>query len=562
MNRFCHRAEQKEMNDMKVGSTPKWTYLSVLIGCCLMAGASMGLCVYSAGVFFEPIATALQVSLGQASLIGTLVLVSMACCTLLLPALMKVLSYRVLMYSGLVLAAGALVGSAVSFNTGWLYFFAILEGLGIAAFGIMPVTAIINNWFYSRTAWMTSLALAFSALTGAIFTPVLSFLVQALGWRMAIMLQAFFVVLFMLPSLLLPFEVSPGKQGLAPYGKKEEEKEVPFKKNEHPAASYFYVALFAILAASLIGLPQHFTSFAESTGRTAVFGAGLLSWCMIGNIIFKLAGGWCGEKLGALKTTFLLGVIVCVAALGMWICTFFSSNIALNILAFLYGAAYALSELSTPLLVQNQFGRPKFSSLYALMNFLSTLTMAASISVVGFFYDAVKGYGWIWFVTLLIALLLPFLSVVLMNDGHLPKSFSFHHLTGKDKEEGAWKTSAPQDVRPVPVMDAEVVAEPMQADVPDFVTGSSASKEGGQNPVDESLLSPRVMDNPTGEDLPKPSSPDDMVIELNGDDLDLPAWKMGESSWQSDEDEPQAEQKKASSRSATADRKPDFSSEQ
>ena len=91
---------------MKVGSTPKWTYLSVLIGCCLMAGASMGLCVYSAGVFFEPIATALQVSLGQASLIGTLVLVSMACCTLLLPALMKVLSYRVLMYSGLVLAAG------------------------------------------------------------------------------------------------------------------------------------------------------------------------------------------------------------------------------------------------------------------------------------------------------------------------------------------------------------------------------------------------------------------------------------------------------------------------
>lgn len=543
---------------MKWKTTPKWEYFSVLIGCCLMAGASMGLCVYSAGVFFEPIASALQVSLGQASLTGTLVLVSMACCTLLMPSLMKVLPYRLLMCSGLVLSAGALVGSAVSFNTGWLYFFAILEGLGIAAFGIMPVTAIINNWFYSRTAWIISLALAFSALTGAIFTPVLSFLVQSLGWRMALMLQAFFVVLFMLPSLLLPFEASPLKQGLAPYGRKAEEKEVPFKKNEHPAASYFYVSLFAILAASLIGLPQHFTSFAESTGRTAVFGASLLSWCMLGNIVFKLFGGWCGEKLGALKTTFLLGVVVCAASLGMWICTFFSNSVVLNVLGFLYGAAYALSELATPLLVQNQFGRPKFSSLYALMNFLSTLTMAASISVVGFFYDAVKGYGWIWFVTLLIAVLLPLLSVVLMHDGHLPAQLSFHHVFGrKEEDEGEWKTSAPGAVRPVPVMDAESVAESMKPEDENWHSVSSLALAKKTEEKEEPVQT--VMANPMGSTLPAADNPDDMVIELNGDDLDLPAWKR--------QDEDDEEELPSSTRSDSAEavssaspRKPDFSS--
>lgn len=526
---------------------PKREYVSVLIGCCLMAGASMGLCVYSAGVFYDPIAQALQVSLGQASLMGTLVLVSMACCTLLMPWLMKYLPYRLLMCGGLVLSAGSLVGSAVSFNTGWLYFFAILEGAGISAFGIMPATAIINNWFYSRTAWITSLALAFSALTGAVFTPVLSFLVQSLGWRMALMLQGFFVVLFMLPEMLLPFEASPLKQGLAPYGQKQEEKEVPLKKNEHPAASYFYVALFAVLAASLIGVTQHFTSFAESTGRTAVFGAGLLSWCMIGNIVFKLAGGFCGEKLGALKTTLMLGIVVSLAALGMWICTFFSNNVVLNTLAFFYGAAYALSELATPLLVRSQFGRPRFSSLYALMTFLSTLTMAASIALVGFFYDGVKGYGWIWFVTLLIALLLPFLSIVLMNGGHLPKRFSFGEILKKKEEDGEWKTSSPSAVRPVPVMDAEEVAEPMSAEDWNAVSGVQTGRE-------KPVVSAKT-DGPA-ESQPASEESDDVIIELNGDDLDFPAWKTGSS----DDDEPAASDKQPEV--SKTDRKPDFSSEQ
>lgn len=497
---------------MKLKST-KMEYLWILIGCCLMAGASMGLCVYCAGVFYNPIAASLSVSHGQASLISTLVLVSMACFTLLMPGLMKMVPYRFLMLGGLVLSAGSLVGTAVSFNTGWMYFFAVLEGIGISAFGILPVTAIINNWFYSKTAWVTSLALAFSALTGALFTPILNFLVQTLGWRMGLMLLAFFVVIFLLPSLLLPFDISPAKLNLEAYGQKEAEAEIPAKKNSHPGRSYLYVAVFAVLAASLIGLPQHFTSFAESVGSTSVFGASLLSFCMVGNIVFKLAGGWFGDRIGPLKTTFLLGAIVAAAALGMMISTFAPNGIVMECLAFLYGAAYALSELSTPLLVRDQFGRPRFSRLYALMNFLTTLTWAAAISVVGFFYDAVQGYGWIWFVTLLIALLIPVLSVILMNGGHLPQ-FKKH---APEPEEDTWKTEEPRTVRTVPVMDAASVAEPM----------SDEDWAGSTGGVYGQVLSEQeeAMANPDARPMAAPEDPDEIVIELNGDDLDLPAWK-------------------------------------
>lgn len=505
---FSRNASDQAPADQPSARSHRYKYPLVLISLSLMAGASMGLCVYAASAFYQPLSSGLNISLGSASMITTLYLVFMAIAVLGLPMAMKKISYKNLLVLGVFLAAGGALGISFSFNVIWVYIFSALMGVGGACFGYVPVTIILNNWFYSRNSLRTSLALACPAVVGALFSPLFTLLIEPLGWRMAFVLLAILILLFNMPAMLINLTTTPQESGLEPHGIRELNVEPKAKSNDHPVAAFAALAIIAILAAVLLGLPQQFPSYATSLSRQALLGATMMSCAMIGNIVFKLLGGLLGDKLGAIYTTTSLTVVVLFATFGLLISVWFTNDVALEVMAFLFGSAYALSDLSMPLLTRDQFGRNRYPRMYSIVNFLSTLAMALSISMMGYFYDAVKTWTWVYVCSLIVeALILVLILALLHNTTGRPlfqhkkkaepaKAAPSVHIEPLDAEEirGEKKEEEPE---PEPELKAETNASDVAENAPQFNESGKAEEAEGEDRTEDSETTAK--DKPAAE---------------------------------------------------------------
>lgn len=388
-------------------------YFKVVISATLMIGASMGLCFYASGVFYEPLAQGLNISLGQASMMTMFMLIFMALTALFTPSLLKRFRFHDVLLVGTALCAGSVIAISFCFNRFWVYTFASLMGCGAALIGPVPATTWINNWFEKRKFWTTAVVLAGSALFAALFSPVMSAVTLALGWRMGFVIQSILVLVLMMPALLLKMPLSPQSAGAAPFGVEEEP--APARKMVAMPILCCFIAM-AMLSAMLIALPMHYSSLATSIGQSALTGAQMLSFAMIGNLVFKLIGGWLSDKLKAVLSLGILDLLVVIATAGILIGVSTRSDVTLKVMAFLFGSAFALNELSMPLLVSTTFPKRRYANVYAVLNFLSTLTTAIAIPLIGFFYDAVQTYVWIYAIALGIEAILLVIVWYLVHD--------------------------------------------------------------------------------------------------------------------------------------------------
>lgn len=375
----------------------KFQYAKVILSACLMVGASMGLCFYAAGVFYDPVSAGLGISLGQVSMTTAIMLVFMALMAIFVPRLLKTLPFETVLLVGTALCAGSILACSFCTSIVPIYVFTALMGCGAAMIGMVPATTLINNWFEKRKNWTTSVVLAGSALSAAVFSPAMSAIVTTLGWRMGLVIQAVFVLALMLPSLLWKIQLHPATVGAQAYGIEEAQ---IVEKHRIPKSILMVFAIIAVLSACLVALPMHFSTLAISIGQSALTGAAALSWCMIGNLVFKLLGGFLSDKLKPVITTGILTICAMIGTIGFLIVIGTRNTAPVLPLAFLLGSVYALSELSLPLLVSNRVGRRNYSVVYALLNFVSLFTTAVAITVVGFMYDGMQSYLWIYIIAL------------------------------------------------------------------------------------------------------------------------------------------------------------------
>lgn len=398
-----------------MGKKEYFAYFKVMISACLMVGASVGLCFYSAGAFYEPLASGLKISLGQASASTTYMLVFMALSALLVPSLLKKLHFLDLLLIGTALCAGSVLAIAFSLNIVWVYVFSSLMGIGAALIGMVPANTLIQNWFETRRSWTTSIVLGGSALSAALFSPLFSAGIDVFGWRMGFVVQAVLVLVMMLPALLWKITLTPDQSGTVAFGAGHEHEPEPDTR-KMPNSVLWSFALIAVLSAILIALPMHFSTLATSLGARALLGASMLSAAMIGNLLFKLVGGWLSSKLKAVWTTGLLDLVALVATAGILISIFAKATGGLIVLAFFFGSAYGVTELSLPLMVSANVGKRHFSMLYAVLNCLSTLTTAISIMVIGYMYDGLHSYVWMYVLALAAEVLIAFLLWMMLNN--------------------------------------------------------------------------------------------------------------------------------------------------
>lgn len=367
----------------------------ILLACCSMMGASVGLCVNAYGIFYTPLCQALGVGRGAVALHAT---ISGILTGLLSPAAVKLLerhSVRCLTCLGILLSALSFLGMAFAERLWQLTLCGILRGIGNSLFYIPVVTVILGNWFRKSLGTIMGLVMAFSGIAGALFSPVLSTILSEYGVRSASLFSAVFMVIPAMPLCLFCLELTPERQGLRPYGEDEPGANTakavrrvnPFSVK---APVFFALLALAFLSAFITGLTSHLSGYAESIGVGSDTGAAMISAVMIGNILSKFLSGFLSDRIGTQKAFSLMFTVSC---LGLICLQLVHSKIALLAVAFLFGTIYAVSAVGLPTIVRQVYGNAQYGRAFSIISIISVIAPSVSMTFIGGLYDATGNYG-------------------------------------------------------------------------------------------------------------------------------------------------------------------------
>lgn len=355
--------------------------LSVLVVCCCIIAASIGMLTNSAGVFFTPIAEDLGVGKGAVSMSLTLANIAYAFGGLMTVKVIHENNFKkmVFLFGTVYAISTALLSIAQSVFL--LYVFSLIRGASTGIAGMVLVTILINNHYKEGVGFATSIALGFSGIAGALLSLVFSWMIGIAGWRLAYVVEGILAFLLYLPCMIGPVSLNNRIKEDAV----ESKDTTASTTGVVPLPIFVLVCAYAFLIASVTALPQHFPSLAS----TAAVGSLMVSVTMVMNTAGKIILGAISDKIGAEKALEGYGVLVVIGLVILVVCK--SHPIFSIVGAVLVGLVYAMSAVGAVLLSQNLF-RESYNAYYPKVSLVGTISNALFTTAVGFVYDIANSY--------------------------------------------------------------------------------------------------------------------------------------------------------------------------
>lgn len=366
------------------------SHLFVLVVCCCIVAASIGMLTNSAGVFFTPIAENLGVGKGAVSMSLTLANIAYAFGGLMTVKVIHENNFKkmVFLFGTVYAISTALLSIAQSVFL--LYVFSLIRGASTGIAGMVLVTILINNHYKEGVGFATSIALGFSGIAGALLSLVFSWMIGIAGWRLTYVVEGILAFFLYLPCIVGPVSLNNRIKEDAV----ESKDTTTSTTGVVPLPIFVLVCAYTFLIASVTALPQHFPSLAS----TAAVGSLMVSVTMVMNTAGKIILGAISDKIGAEKALEGYGVLVVIGLVVLVVCK--SHSIFLIVGAVLVGLVYAMAAVGPVLLSQNLF-RESYNAYYPKVSLVGTISNALFTTAVGFVYDIANSYDpALWLVAL------------------------------------------------------------------------------------------------------------------------------------------------------------------
>lgn len=373
---------------MKIGGR----YLLVVVAMCGLSMATVGLLTNVAGLFFTPMADEFGVLRGSASLTLTIANTCVAIGGLATRKLTKKVPLRVMLFAATAIMAGSTFLMSLVPNMALEYVLSATRGLAGGAMGFVLVTYVLNKWFVAQLGLVTSIAMGFSGLAGALFTPVIQPVIDNAGWRAGMVLVAALQVALCLPAILLVPATDPTEAGLRPFGLADNKETVSAHHDKSKPVKidklvFAGVVCYAVLAAAATAMPQHFPGYAEEVGLAV--GAGMLSACMIANTAGKIVMGWMTDRIGALRSIIIYTALVSLAIVALLI---LRVPVVFIVAAFFYGLCYGRATVGLTMMCRELFGKRGSGIVYPVAALGTSISNAVFSAALGYAYDITGTY--------------------------------------------------------------------------------------------------------------------------------------------------------------------------
>ncbi|MBU5421212.1 MFS transporter [Cellulomonas hominis] len=391
---------------------------SVLVGCCLLYAAAVGVIGNTAGVYLVPVTEDPGWPL---SALNRYLSLAAAAMTLSLPLAERVLRgprMHLVLAAVLTVACGTYAVSATFTSLTQWYVAGVVLGVCFAHLFYLPVPLLVRAWFTRRTGFALGAALACGSVVAAVANPVASALVEAWGWQQTRAIMGAVAWVLAVPAVLLLVRRSPADLGLEPYGgPAPAEAPPPADAQPGPVAARRRVpsiAVVGLMSGLLVvgsSMLQQIPSAAAASGSGLQAGAWGVSAVMVGGVLGKLGLGALRDRWGAAAATGACGLL---GALGPALVLIGGSDLRVFLAGcLLLGLGYAGLTVVPPLAVAVVVPAERFSRSYGRV----TVVLAAGSVVAPVLYGTLigtdAGAPWAWVVCLACFAAVLGLSVVL-----------------------------------------------------------------------------------------------------------------------------------------------------
>ncbi|MGN6731288.1 MAG: MFS transporter, partial [Candidatus Binatia bacterium] len=361
-----------------------------------------GLYFYGFSVFFLPLSQDLSLSRASTSLVFSLARAQGAFEAPIAGYFMDRYGPRPLMLMALMMTGiGHMILSGVH---SYLMLLIVYMGVVSLSFhaGFMDAPMLIaNTWFIRKRTMAMALISGSIGIGGFIFTPILSAVVHAFGWR-----QAAFAcgIVFMVVGMPLAVLVrrSPESIGLLPDGDRvlaahtdptqpghaNEEVNFTLAQALRTSSFWFIVGATAIRVIILSAINVHYVALMVWKGVSEQRAAYFLAAQAFMSVPSHLLFGWIGDRLPKPK---LMATCMLLALVSMCVLARVHSEWAI----FIFIALFSVVESTFPVnwsTVGEYFGRKNFAKIRGSMSFVSTWGSVIGPVLAGAIYDRTRSY--------------------------------------------------------------------------------------------------------------------------------------------------------------------------
>lgn len=322
-----------------------FTYGWAMVLCAyIVAVVTQGMGIYSFSMFRGGISETIGVAPAEVAASFSFYVMTLAIVGLFIGTIIERVGLRVALIISAVLFGGGFVLQSFVTELWFLYFSAIVMGIGSAFGGVLVITGIPSNWFVKHRGLANGIVWSSTFVGSLIATNLIAQVASTASWQTASVYLGIisFVVLFVAAFIL---KWRPQDVGLLPDGMTKEEaaeyaekagsaKVVGLTRRQAVKTPTFWVLVIAILMIGFaeMGPTQSLPSFFTATGYELTTVAAFMSFFTFTGFIGKICSGLVIDKIGA-RWAFL--VIEIFAATGLVMLAFANSS---SSLIYMYAA--------------------------------------------------------------------------------------------------------------------------------------------------------------------------------------------------------------------------------
>ncbi|MSO99812.1 MAG: MFS transporter [Acetobacteraceae bacterium] len=292
------------------------------------------------------------------------------------------------------------IGYALVSIAGDVSQFAVIYGVFIGMFGtaatFAPLMADVSKWFERRRGIAVALCASGNYIAGAIWPPVVEYLIRTLGWRTAHLWIGLVVVVLMVPLTLLLRSPAPVRSASAP----PLASGFPRAAQLSPGMLQTLLVLAGALCCLAMAMPQaHIVAYCGDLGYGAANGARMLSLMLGFGIVSRIASGFVADRLGGL-TTLAIGSAAQMTALALYLTS--DGLLSLFLISAMFGLFQGGIVPSYTIIIRENFpvsetgGRVGIVMMATMMGMALGGWMSGAIFDLTGSYRAAFGNGVLW----------------------------------------------------------------------------------------------------------------------------------------------------------------------
>ena len=279
-----------------------------------------------------------------------------------------------------------------------LYLLNSLSTVFVILLSVLPLSAILNNWFHIKRGLVVGISFMGSGIGGLIFNPITGYIIVNYGWRSAYQFLSIVIFAIVVPITFFVLKQKPEDIGETPLGEideeeseKSEDKSYGITLSEAMKTFRFWGISVASVLLSIVGisLMLNISPHLTNAGYSVTFAANIVALTMGALAIGKIILGSLFDKLGLRTATSIAVSFLIVGTVGM---IYVTNYIALFAVVAGTGLGTAFYTIANPIITTKVYGNKDYSSIYGFLTAVIGLGGIISPVIVGFLYDSSGSY--------------------------------------------------------------------------------------------------------------------------------------------------------------------------